>query len=95
MQKKEKERKSIFPKRFLLVSEHCWISNLLQHSEFEFKINLIFQSPRNGEDLSDGEQENETGIRESSPEGSVTGQVRVKVSFLKLFKKYLKTYLLI
>jgi hypothetical protein len=79
----------------LLVSEHCWISNLLQHSEFEFKINLIFQSPRNGEDLSDGEQENETGIRESSPEGSVTGQVRVKVSFLKLFKKYLKTYLLI
>ncbi len=44
-----------------------------------FHIFLRSQSPRNGEDLSDGEQELETGIRESSPEGSVTGQVRVKV----------------
>ena len=59
------------------------------------KFNIFFrsQSPRNGEDLSDGEQELETGIRESSPEGSVTGQVRVKVSYTILSMKTWFSYL--
>ena len=81
-ERREKERKSIFRSRFIVKFR---IANLLSLSKVNLEsiLTLFFsirlQSPRNGEDLSDGEQELETGIRESSPEGSVTGQVRVKV----------------
>ena len=55
---------------------------------------LLLQSPRNGEDLSDGEAEVEAGShdeamgaipRESSPEDGLGGggQVRVKVTYSK------------
>ena len=55
-------------------------------------IFIILQSPRNGEDLSDGEAEIEAGSheeqvpRESSPEDGLGGggQVRVKVTKLAI-----------
>lgn len=52
---------------------------------------LNFQSPRNGEDLSDAEGEHEANShdeaavrhRDSSPEDNQNGQVRLKVRILK------------
>ena len=61
----------------------------------KFKLKRIlffnFQSPRNGEDLSDAEGEHEANShdeaavrhRDSSPEDNQNGQVRLKVRILK------------
>jgi hypothetical protein len=62
-------------------SEKCKSKSkiLAAFSKSFFSTKLNFQSPRN-DDLSDVEPDNDGNIRESSPEGSMTGQVRVKVS---------------
>ena len=64
------------------------ICSYLPFNANAYKYFFIFQSPRNGEDLSDAEGEHEAnshdeaaGIRhrDSSPEDGLNGQVRVKV----------------
>ena len=77
----------------MFKEQKCLVKRSCEH-EIIYLYLSVFQSPRNGDDLSDGEpMENEERShtpppRMDSPEDNLTPQLKVKVNGMKFYDKY-------